>query len=111
MSDEYPNLFEKQCDESDCLQDAKETIRAIRNLRAHYSDSLLPVDQDKLEKLDKAQDLVQDVINRERSNIATTLAVKYTRNPEYRHHDPSDPGVLDDFEEWTPDRDIEGFHD
>jgi hypothetical protein len=103
MSDEYPNLFEKQCDESDRCNDAKEAIDAIRTLREHYTDSFLPVEQNRDERLAEAQELVFSVLSDERQSIATRLAAKYTRNPEYKHHDVDDPGVIDDFEEWQPD--------
>lgn len=99
----HPNLFEKRCDESERLQDAKEALRAIRAARENYSN-LLPVDQQKDEKLDEAQQLVQEVINRERGHIGVRLAAKYTRNPEYKHHELGEPGVLEEFEEWYPER-------
>lgn len=104
MRDNHPNLFEKQCDESAEVQAGKDAIRAIREVREHY-DGPLPVHQNQDEKLAEAQRLVQEVVSSERGRIGIRLASKYTRNPDYRHHDPDDPGVIEVFEEWKPERD------
>lgn len=103
MTDEYPNLFEKQCSESQRCQDLKQALEAIRTARKHYDSATLPVAQDTDERLEEAQELVYSVLHDERANIATRLAAKYTRNPEYEHHDSDTPGVIEDFEEWQPD--------
>jgi len=105
MSDEYPNLFEKKCSENKRCQTLKETIDQIRVAQELYQDSLLPKEQERYEQLCEARRMVFDVLSDERSNIATRLAAKYTRNPDYKYHDEDGPGVLDEFEEWQPERD------
>jgi len=99
---EYPNLFEKKCDESKRLNELKGALEGIRTARDNYTRSYLPVAKQKDEKLEEAQSLVQEVINRERGHIATRLASKYTRNRDYKEHSIEEPGVIESFEEWQP---------
>jgi len=84
--DEYPNLFEQECDKDDRHRALKIAIHYLGQAMGEYPSGPINrhgADERQYERLEEAHQLLTDAIMRRKGRIAVDIATKHTRNPNY----------------------------